>query len=161
MLIMNFMGDDGSGTSLCALGTIFCAADEEGEVITPEGAYQKLWGFLVQKLEEKSNQPGWNQKRVAELIQVPAPTVSRWINGVSGQEVKLISVITIMLRLGVKMEEIISLIAPGQAAQIAKVAQERPALFKLVLEIIEKGDDEDMAQLENYLRYIKGKIKEE
>jgi predicted transcriptional regulator len=153
--------DDAEGcTIICADGTNSCAPEGDRGVIRPEDIYDKVWQFLVRKLQEKADQPGMNKRKVAEMIGIPAPTVYRWINGERGQDVKLLSVITIIHRLGVSMDELIAGVAPGQAATIFRILQEHPALFQLIMDILDRGGDEDLAQLEMHMKYIKKKIEE-
>jgi transcriptional regulator with XRE-family HTH domain len=121
--------------------------------------YNDVWNFLVRKVEEKAAEPGMDYSQVARLIGVAPATISRWRKGERGTKVPLLYILQTVERLGVPMEELVAALAPGVAAKLFRALARRPDLVESVLDIIERGSDDDLDKIENDAKFVRSKIK--
>lgn len=118
----------------------------------------ELWSLLVQKLEQRFEELGRNYSNVARQIGVPTATVTRWIKGERGGKVSLLYALQIIDRLGVPMEDVISILSPGVVAELLEALARRPELVKEMLAVIKGGSDDDLEKIEQDLKWVKSKI---
>jgi transcriptional regulator with XRE-family HTH domain len=120
--------------------------------------YGQLWKLMIDKIRHKVEVEGVTQRAIAETLGTKQPTVNRWLRGERGKEVELRTVISIVLKLGVTMDDLARAMGENNLAILLEYFVQNKEVGKRLAEILQDGS-EGKRKIESEIDFIYSRLK--
>lgn len=119
--------------------------------------YEKLWELMLGKIRDKVGTKQMTQTALANQIGVKQPTINRWLKGERGKDVELRTVISIILHLGVGMDELAKAMGKNELATILAYFVENEEISRRMASIV-RENNEGRRKIESEIDFVYSQI---